>query len=348
MTLAVFTFVLSIGLIFKITDLLARGASWRPILQIFVYSIPASLTYAIPIGTLVSSLLVFGRLSADSEITALKACGISIWRIVLSPIIISILFALLCLYVNNEIGPRGHFGQRKSVARLATESPLQLLEEGRFIRDFPGLTAYIGKKVGNEIWDVRISDTREGGIVRDIRAKHGIITTSTDGKDIIIQLDDVRIDPFVPDLDAAGHAARWTVTIKDALKLRKCPKTERDMTFQELRAGIQDTTIYYPNLKGEDALLQKTIMLVELHKRITLSLSCLAFTMLGIPLGIKSHRKESSAGIGISLLLVFNFYLFIIAGEAMVGHPHLMPQMIVWLPVIISVLLGGYLLHRAN
>ncbi|MBN2302476.1 MAG: LptF/LptG family permease [Lentisphaerae bacterium] len=348
MALFVFTFVLSIGIIFKITDLLAKGAAWQSVFQIFIYSVPASLTYSIPIGTLIGSLLVFGRLSADSEITALKACGVNIWRIVLAPIIISLIFAALCLYINNEIGPRGHFGQRKSVAKLAMESPLQLLDEGRFIREFPELTVYIGEKRDNEIFDVRISDAREPGIVRDIRAKRGTIRVGDDGADVVVDLFDVRIDPLLTDLPGDGFCDHWPIVIKDALKQRECPQTERDMTFAELLEGIDNPKAHFPNLRDNNLTIQRMILLVELHKRITLSLACLAFVMLGIPLGIKSHRKESSIGIGISLLLVFNFYLFIIVGEAMAQHPAMQPHLIVWTPVVISIALGTLLLHRAQ
>ena len=89
-------------------------------------------------------------------------------------------------------------------------------------------------------------------------------------------------------------------------------------------------------------------MVVESNKRLALSLSCFAFTLLGIPLGIKSHRKESSIGVGISLFLVFIFYFFIILANSLVGHPEYRPDMIVWIPVIFSEIFGFYLLYRAN
>ena len=66
-TLVVVTFVMCIGIVFKITELLARGLSWQPVLRIVMYGMPQALTYSIPVSILTASLLVFGRLSADGR-----------------------------------------------------------------------------------------------------------------------------------------------------------------------------------------------------------------------------------------------------------------------------------------
>jgi lipopolysaccharide export system permease protein len=87
---------------------------------------------------------------------------------------------------------------------------------------------------------------------------------------------------------------------------------------------------------------------VEANKRLALALSCFAFTLLGIPLGMRSKRKESSVGVAISLLLVFLFYLFIIVANSLVGRPELRPDMIVWIPVILAEIIGFGLVRRLN
>ena len=70
--------------------------------------------------------------------------------------------------------------------------------------------------------------------------------------------------------------------------------------------------------------------------------------LLGIPLGIKAHRKESSIGIAMSLFLVFNFYLFIIIGESLAARPETYPHLVVWAPVLVSLTLGLFIMRRAN
>ena len=88
--------------------------------------------------------------------------------------------------------------------------------------------------------------------------------------------------------------------------------------------------------------------MIEANKRIAMAVSCLSFTALGIPLGIKSRRRESSAGIVLSLLLLFGFYFFILLAEALTEKPHLRPDLIVWFPVIASQLGGFFLMRKMN
>jgi lipopolysaccharide export system permease protein len=90
------------------------------------------------------------------------------------------------------------------------------------------------------------------------------------------------------------------------------------------------------------------VFAVELNKRIVLAVACFAFVLLGVPLGVTAHRKESSVGLGISLFLVFNFYLFVIIAESLARKPEFRPDLIIWIPVLIAVTLGSYLIERTN
>lgn len=348
MTLVIFTFVMSIGLLFKITDLLARGVAGGLILRILMTGIPAALIFAIPISVLTSCLLVFGRLSADGEVTAMRVSGVSVWAIVSRPLFVSLLFTAICLYLNNDLAPRSHYARRRYIGELGLQSPLELLEEGRFIQDFAGMTVYVGGRKGKEISSIRIYDQRTEGVRREIVAESGTVEVSTNGTDLLLHLRDVRVDPISRDQPGVAYADRYTATIEDALKQRTYGKTEPDMTMAELVEGVRHTAIYFPNLNREDLAKEQMSLAVELNKRLALSFACIAFVLLGVPLGIKAHRKESSVGIAISLGVVFCFYLFILVTESLASRPELRPDFIVWLPVLICVTLGSILIERAN
>ena len=347
-TVAIITFVMSIGIIFKITDLLARGVSWKPMLNIFLYSMPAALAFAIPVSVLVASLLVFGQLSSDSEITAMKACGLSHWQIISRPLLISTALTALCLYINNEIAPASHFARRSATARLAMESPMDILEEGRFIHDFNNLTIYVEKKQGKQLSNIRICDTTEKGFRRHIHAKTGTIGVSSNNTDMEIRLSDVRIDPFAQDRPGAGFCKHLTMTIPNALNRNEYRKSRKDLTMAELWHGIGNVSSSFPNVYGEEALRLRMVLLVELNKRLSLSFACIAFVLLGSALGIKSHRKESSIGILISLVLMFVFYIFIIVAESMATNFRIRPDLIVLMPVFLFGILGFFLIRRVN
>lgn len=347
-TLVVFTFVMCISLIFRVNDLLVRGVPWKPVFQIVLSGVPALLALSIPISLITSSLLVFGRLSADGELAAMRACGVSIEQVISGPLLVGMLFTGVCIFINQELAPRGHFIRKDIKAALGVMRPLELLEEGTFIRDFAGLTIYIGRMDGDYLHDVRISDTRERGVRREVRAKRGRMMATEDENGIALELYDVMVDPFSRDTPEALFCKTWPIRIVDAMQKRKYRKREKDLTMSELIERVTQPERHFPDSNEETRARQVMLLNVELNKRLALSFSCFGFVLLGVPLGIKAHRKESTIGIAISLALVFNFYLFIIVAESLARRPEIRPDLITWVPVILSIVIGTRLLKRSE
>ena len=134
--------------------------------------------------------------------------------------------------------------------------------------------------------------------------------------------------------------------LRQMLQKGKIHKKPSDMTFRELVDSIRHVRQAFPDIQEENVPRMRAKMAVDASQRLALALSCFSFTLLAIPLGIRSHRKESSIGIGMALVLLFLFYLFIIISDAMVDRPEWRPDMIPWIPVLASQLLGCLLLFR--
>ena len=347
LTLLVVTFVMCIGVVFKVTDLIVRGVPWRPIVRIFLYGLPEAMSLSIPVSLLTGCLLSFGRLSADSEITAMKASGVSMKQIITMPCWFALVLSIFCVYLNNELVPRGHFGRRDTMARLGVEAPLQLLEVGRYMRDFPGWTVYIGRRHERELSNVRILDLRKPDFRREIRATRGVVREAT-GSDIIIDLFDVRVNPLSEDNPMPAWIAKYPVRIENALRSRSYQPKPEDYPLVRLVQGLLHAERDLTELRGDDIRQHRTILAVELNKRLTLAAACVAFAVLGIPLGIRSHRRESSIGIAISLVLVFGFYVFVLIAEALQKKPHLSPHLIMWLPVLVALFIGFRLIRNSE
>ncbi|MFH0880901.1 MAG: LptF/LptG family permease [Lentisphaerota bacterium] len=355
-TLLVFTFVMYIGAVIKAIDLLSRGVSGLLIIKIFALNIPFTLTFAIPMSVLTTVLLLFGRLSFDGEITAMKACGLSMWQIVSPVVMVSILLSVFCFYINGFVMPDSHYARRKVLVAADVEDPVNLLEEGRFVRDFPGLMVYVGKKGSREVSDVIVYELDGDGIKRNVRAKSGTVNYDQTNKVLEIDLKDVRIDQ--PDQEHPQdmsksrylYAKRYPVRL-DFSELAgggNVSKKAPDMDYFELIQAIRDVRRAFPDVETDDLLKMRMKMMVDGNQRLAFAVSCFAFTLLGIPLGLRSHRRESSIGVGISLLLVFVFYMFIIISDSMVGYPQYRPDLIVWLPVLVCQAAGFYLLFRSD
>jgi LPS export ABC transporter permease LptF len=350
LTVLVFTFVMCIMVLFRIADLIAMGGSLRLIAVIFLTGIPQALGFSIPISVMTSALLTFGKLSANGEITAMKSSGISMVQIMRGPFLYAMLMAILCFYLQAEWIPTSYHMRRMALMELGTSSPLQLLEEGRVIRDFPGFTVWFASKRDNEVSDIFIHQRERGRTPRTIRARRGIITASDDRQSLLIDLYDVRIDPFYDDRPGAGVASQFPLVIplNRLSPGGQAVKKKSDMTMDELLETRGMIPEVYPDLDAEGQARQAMTLRVEFHKRIVLALSCVVFVLLGAPLATRTHRSETTLGIAMSLVLVFVFYLFVIVAETLTRHPELHPHLIVWTPIALATLLGAWLVHRTD
>lgn len=353
MTLLIFTFVMYIGAVIKAVDLMARGVPGVVVFKVFGYNIPYILSFSIPISTLTAVLLQFSRLSFDGEITALRACGLGIWQICAPIILLSVVLSLVCVYINAQAAPNSHFARRNLLREVGVQNPVDLLEEGQHNDQFPGYSIYIGKKRGSRVENLWFTELGENG--RVIRATSGTITLDEETETFIVDLEgNVRIETSGSAKGKDGDFGdvttdhyRQVLSYADLIKKGKVTKKERDFTMGDLMKGVDDVQALYPTMTDPEKLRKRRMrLMIEASTRLAMSFCCVAFTLLGIPLGMKSRRKESSVGIAISLAVVFVFYFFVILAQSLDGHPEIRPDFLPWVPVFAAQFVGIALLRR--
>ena len=132
----VLSFVLTIGLLVQIVGLILDGVSSSLVWEFAMVSFPETMQWTIPLALLVSSVLVFSRLSADSEVAAMRACGINLLAVMKWPVLFGLVCTLTGMYINNEIVPRGHEVRRNLKSSVTVSSGLSALQPGVWIDDF--------------------------------------------------------------------------------------------------------------------------------------------------------------------------------------------------------------------
>lgn len=367
MTVAVFTFVLLLGNILKeIVELLVnRQASFLAVMEAIGLLIPYVLLFALPMGMLTATLLVFGRFSADQELTAARASGISLLALVTPVLLLSVVFSGICAWVNMEIAPRCRVAYKNLLYSVAKSNPAGLLRENQY-QDFPGgWTIYVRKIKGDDLQGVKVYQSKDNGdSLAWYNARAGNFSVNDDN--IVLTLLDVSASQLQNGTIQDAFAAEFPIEIPTKTTKDDSPETKlTDMTFSQLRAQLKkversfrrshaSTNALPEQLREELGKLRKfredvtMPILVQIHRQIAFSFACIGFTLIGIPLGIRAHRRETSIGMAIALVLVLVYYSFIILAQSWDTKPEYAPHLIVWIPNFIFQAVGAVLLWRAN
>ena len=368
MTVATFTFVLLLGNVLKeiLTLLVNRQADWPTVCKSIVLLIPFVLAFALPIGMLTAALLVFGRFSADNELTAVRASGVSLVSLVSPILLLSLLLSLVCAGVNLYVAPTCRVAYKHLLYELGLAHLESLLPERTVIRDFPGCIAYFGKVDGPDLKEVLIYQLDKEGVVQSsTHAARGRLTRDRTNLTASLELFDIYQTVLETNGEVrTGYASGAVKLLKLTEHVEQEPSIS-DLTFWQLRTKLAELERQLGNspepakvsseaLRQHQRRLQEQIeditlpFKVQIHRQVAFSFACLGFTLVGIPLGIRAHRRETSAGIALALVLVLVYYSFIIVGQSLDTRPEYVPQLIVWIPNFIFQVVGATLLWRAN
>jgi lipopolysaccharide export system permease protein len=317
-------------------------------------------------GMLTATLLVFGRFSADQELTAARAGGISLISLASPILVLSLLLCGLSAWVNLDLGPNSREKYKDLLFKFTTEFSSAQIPEGRYIRDFPGYMFYIGKNRNNNLEDVMVYKLGNStNSPSAIFAPRGRLVIDTTNLVVVVQLFDAKGVWF-----EGGHAMPVSGDLTlDEFKLPGFDKDRkaslRDMSFKELRAELRDLDVRLsqplelvnpkdPKAKEKREAISEQLRdltspaRVQLHRQVAFSFACFGFTLIGIPLGIRVHRRETNVGFAIAIVLVLIYYAGIMLGLSLAKRPEFMPHLILWVPNLIFQVVGAVLLWRAN
>lgn len=477
--------------------------------------LPYVFAFSLPMGALTAALLVFGRLSADQELTAARANGISLMALAMPVVALSLALCGVCAWINLDLAPRCRMAYGQLFKNFARHQSQSLIPVGRFVTDFPNFVIYADRIDGNRIEDVIFLQLRDGRKVLDIRAPRAELNFDERTRELRLSFLDGRYLQWIPgralepapvveepptpapapsaeepapeagpaapgaggaaaaggegavptvtgdrDAGAAGGGPVDAVATRDTGEDRvgaRTPVPESapmeippvgippvgippvgssgastgggTTTVAAAGAGPVEAGVSHANSEGSTTagatgagpspegvgpgaqgasgrgpvaaagveegfwqqvpsrelrvsvtlpaevfseglprfsrmtfgqLLQERRELrrlgiddlapldFQLHRQVAFSFACFGFALVGIPLGVRAHRRETSVGIAFAIGLVLLYYAFLILGQAFETQAEYVPWLIVWVPNVLFQGVGAWLLWRVN
>jgi lipopolysaccharide export system permease protein len=347
MGVTLLSLVLVLGNVFKeMLDLLINhNVPLQTVLAFVAFVLPFSMTFTIPWGFLTAVLLVFGRLSADNEIIALRATGVSFPRIFIPVVAIALLLVSFCFWINADIAPRAQHSMITSLFRIATSNPSSMFQADEVVDQFPDRRIYVGSREGELMKNLIVFEVDDHGIPsKVIFAKTGSLSSDNPHNRLLLKVEDAHFEqrngsqPDNVDLIRQGITMKEGVFPMSLQKLFDQKKRDKPLSSHTLKE-------LFAELAKPDTS-RRLAFLVEVNKRFSLSLAALSFALIAVPLGITAHRKETSVGFALSLIIAFSYFFFIIIADTFRDKPHAMPILLIWLPNILFMGLGLWLFRR--
>ena len=326
--------------------------------ELLLLLVPYVISYALPMGMLTGVLLTLGRLSADSEITAMRAAGISVWRLARPVVLLGVAGTALGLYMNFEAMPRARTQYQRELAETVRSNPLSFIVPRTFIRDFSDRVIYVGDKQGNvlkEVWVWELDSQQRVQYL--VRAASGRIDYDADDNALLITLTQAQVEtrstanpedfskpPLVGTFDKTEEVRLPLDSIFTRTTIRQKLKW---MTFAELRA--EESRLAALDVPPEQqAEHERTVMKVRLtvQEKLQNALAMLSFALIGIPLGIRVSRRETSANLGVAVALSLGYYFLTVMVNWLDRHPAYRPDLLFWLPNVLFLLIAWRLFRR--
>ncbi len=338
--LFVFTFVFFVPQLVRLMELVVRhSGGFGTVALLFLCTLPPVLAFTIPMAVLVGVLIGLGRLSADSEIVALHASGISLRRLLLPIGFVASIATLATLATTFWLSPASWRTLRRLQAQLlASQAPFSI-QPRVFDERFPRLVLYVQ--------DVEAAATRWRGVFLASSggpqgsaitvASNALLITGTGEGQLQLHLGSGSTHEYDP--HDPGH---YNVT-----------------TFGESEIPIDVSAAALPETTAPETISERSVMSLvtdaspdwreartEFQRRVAFPAACVIFALLGVPIGVRPRRGGRAAGLILALILIGGYYFFFVYGNHMAAQGRVTPWVGVWAANFVAALVGLFLLRR--
>jgi LPS export ABC transporter permease LptG/LPS export ABC transporter permease LptF len=341
---ALFTFILFMKNIGELLEMAARNSSsLGGVAKVFLFLLPNTLTLTIPMAVLVGVLLGLSRLSADSEITAMRAVGVGVWYFVKVVSAVAILAWGVSLANSLYVAPKATEALLRLKDSLKNQQASFAIQPRVFYEDFKNYVLYVGDVragTGFARWQrIFLADLSDPAAPKITTAEEAVVTN--DGPNTLL----MRLRSGTEHgMESTNGSPQYQVSTFEETELPLTIGAQEDTHLGRVDAPILALTNHQLYARSQGAGGRP--YLIELHKRFAYPAACLVLMLIGIPLGLSSRRGGKSTGFVVTIALVFIYYSLSLTGVSLAREGKVPVFAGVWAANILFALSGLVLLRQ--
>lgn len=367
LALIVLTFILIMNRVFELVfNIVGKGLSPYIVFKVFILSLPFIIALTVPMAVLVAVITVFGRLSQDFEIIALKTGGINLYKLIIPVLITIILLSMAMVYFNNHILPESNHTVKNLLIDINQKKPTLRLKEGIFTSPFKGYDIYVRKidQKTSFLYDILIYESKKGRITKVVIADSGKMVANKGM--VVLSLLDGEIHEI--DLKDPLHYRRLTfkkhtVTFPlndEFVEKNRSYRSDRELSARAMKKRTEKIKEEIDKMQQEDTVtkidIERRIKIkqkeidrysVEIQKKYSIPFASVVFLFLGVPLGIRTRKGGVAVATAVSILFFVVYYIFLVGGEELADRGYISPFWAMWLPNILFFAIGIFLTQKA-
>jgi lipopolysaccharide export system permease protein len=319
--------------------IIGRGVPLLDTLWVLILALPEMVSYTAPTSLLTAVLIVFGGLSQNNEIRAMKASGIHPIQIMTPAFLVGLVLSFVMFVFNDQITTNASFEVRRVTKKILIKHPAAIIEPGRFVKLNDSVIFLAKELKGNHMRDI-VAYENEGSNkpIRTIIAERGEIVKSKDNSELQIRLYDGSVSDAEDSSVQSIQFKTYEFPTVGQEDIRQMQKKMRDLSLAELAIRSRQ-----PGIEKSD----RRQIWTAFHQRIAFAFGSFIFVLVGIPIAILVQRGEIVLSFAISMAAASLYYVLFV-GAKTISMSGIIPAMIVfWLPNLLLMALGVYLLKRS-
>ncbi len=335
-----------------VRKIVESGLSISIAVQVFLLSLPEFIVLAFPMSTLLATLMTYSRLSSESELVALRGCGVSVYRMVLTAVILSLVVTGMAFVFNEQIAPASKYQASQLLdAALKSDTPAIVKQQNIFYPEYQKIPQKDGskKKILSRLF---YADEFDGKQMKGLT----IIDRSTEGLSQIIVSESGEWNPSQNVWDFSNGTIYLVApdrSYRNILRFEhqqlKLPRTALDLAqksrdYGEMNLAQALEQLEVERLGGDEQKIRK--LEVRIQQKIALPFVCVVFGLVGAAMGTIPQRTGRATSFGVSVIVIFTYYIFYFITGALAQAEILSPFVGAWFSNVLFLGVGTFLLMR--